>query len=174
MLIVVVALVHSWLNYGNVVLIGIPAYLVCHLQSVLNAAARLSYHLRLHDHISDALETLHWLRVSECMQYEIAVLTFKVRAAIFGTSCRHRWPAWLASSAVSKYQLPSCASHQTVYCCSHAFPVATAQVWNGLPEAVISSSSLQTFHLHLNSSFSTFIPSPDLLIVWLASLQWSL
>ena len=28
---------------------------------------------------------------------------------------------------------------------SRAFPVAAAQVWNGLPEAVILSSSLQSF-----------------------------
>ena len=74
----VVSLVHSGLNYGNAILVGIPAYLVCRLQSVLNAAARLIYHLRPHDHISDALATLHWLRVPECVQFKIAVLMFKV------------------------------------------------------------------------------------------------
>ena len=74
----VVALVHSRLNYSNAVLVGIRAYLVCHLQSVHNAAARLIYHLRQHDHISDALPTQHWSRIPEHVQYEIAVLTFKV------------------------------------------------------------------------------------------------
>jgi len=43
----VVALVHSWLDYGNSVLVGIPAYLLRRLQSVLNAAARLIFHLKL-------------------------------------------------------------------------------------------------------------------------------
>jgi len=38
----------------------IATYLVRRLQSVLNAAARLIYHLRPHDHITDALATLHW------------------------------------------------------------------------------------------------------------------
>jgi len=66
-----VALVHSRLDYGNAVLVGIPAYLVRRLQSVLNAAAGLIYHLRQYDHISDALATLHWLRVSERVQYKI-------------------------------------------------------------------------------------------------------
>ena len=37
----VVALVHSRLDYGNGVLVGLPAYLMRQLQSVLNAAARL-------------------------------------------------------------------------------------------------------------------------------------
>ena len=74
----VVALVHSRLDYGNAVLVGIPAYLVHRLQSVLNVAAQLIYHLRPHDRITDVLATLHWLRVPERVQYKIAVLTFKV------------------------------------------------------------------------------------------------
>jgi len=48
------------------------------LQSVLNAAARMVCHLRRSDRITEALISLHWLRVQERMQYEIAVLTFKV------------------------------------------------------------------------------------------------
>jgi len=75
----VVALVHSRLDYGNAVLVGVPVYLVRRLQSVLNAAARLVCHPRPHDHISDALATLLWLRVPERVQYKIEVLlTFKV------------------------------------------------------------------------------------------------
>ena len=48
------------------------------LQSVLNAAARLIFHLRRSDHISDALVCLHWLRVPERVEFKIAVLTYKV------------------------------------------------------------------------------------------------
>ena len=50
----VVALVHSRLDYGNSVQVGIPVYLMRRLQSVLNAAARLICHLRRSDRISDA------------------------------------------------------------------------------------------------------------------------
>ena len=58
---------------------------------------------------------------------------------------------------------------------SRAFPVAAAQVWNSLSEAVISSSSPQTFRRHLkDSSFSTVLSTPDSLTACLASLQWSL
>ena len=53
----VVALVHSRLHYGNGVLVGIPAHLMCRLQSVLNAAARLIFNLKRSDHITDALVT---------------------------------------------------------------------------------------------------------------------
>jgi len=44
----------------------------------MNAAARLIYHLRRSDHISDALACLHWLRVPERIEFKIAVLTYKV------------------------------------------------------------------------------------------------
>ena len=35
------------------------------------------HHLRRFDHITDALVSLHWLRVPEHLQYKIAVLTYK-------------------------------------------------------------------------------------------------
>ena len=59
----VVALVHSRLDYGNFILVRSPAYRLRYLQSVLNAAARLTYRLGRYDHITDALVSLHWLRV---------------------------------------------------------------------------------------------------------------
>jgi len=59
----VVALVHSRLDYGNGVLVGIPAHLMRRLQSVPNAAARLIFNPKRSDHITDALVILHLLRV---------------------------------------------------------------------------------------------------------------
>jgi len=61
----VVSLVLTRLDYSNSVLAGLLVYLVRRLQSVLNAAARLTYHLRRSDHITDALVCLHWLHVPE-------------------------------------------------------------------------------------------------------------
>jgi len=55
----VVALVHPRLDYYNAVLVGIPACLQRRLQSVLNAAARLTYCLGFPDHVTDALTSLH-------------------------------------------------------------------------------------------------------------------
>ena len=49
-----VALVNQRLDYGNTTLVGIPAYSMRRLQSALNAAARLIFHLRRSDHITDA------------------------------------------------------------------------------------------------------------------------
>jgi len=53
-----VALVNQRLVYGNSTLVGIPAYIMCRLQSALNAAARLIFHPRRSDHVTDALVSL--------------------------------------------------------------------------------------------------------------------
>ena len=50
----VVSLVHSRLDYGNFVLVGLPVYLQRRLQSVLNAAARLVFRLRRYCDVRDA------------------------------------------------------------------------------------------------------------------------
>jgi len=74
----VVALVQSRLDYGNSVLVGLLIHLVRRLQSVQNAAAWLICRLRRFDHVTDALVSLHWLRVPKRVSYKMAVLTFKV------------------------------------------------------------------------------------------------
>ena len=82
----VVALVHSCLDYRNSTLAGIPGYLTRRLQSVLNAAARLKiYQLRSSDHITDALVCLHWLRIPD---RSADLQSHKwYGTAIFGTIC---------------------------------------------------------------------------------------
>jgi len=44
---------------------------------VVPMAARLIFHLRRADHISDTLMCLHWLRVPERIEVKIAVLTLQ-------------------------------------------------------------------------------------------------
>jgi len=74
----VVTLVNTRLDYGNGALIGLPVYLTRRLQSVLNAAARLIFNLCRSDRVSDALISLHWLRVPERIRSKVAVLVYKV------------------------------------------------------------------------------------------------
>ena len=70
------ALVLSRLDYCNSVLVGLPAHLISHLQSVQNAAARLIFQIRRSEHITDAFLELHWLRIPERIVYKLAVQTF--------------------------------------------------------------------------------------------------
>jgi len=108
----VVALVHSRLDYGNSVLVGLSAYLLRQLQSVLNADAHLVYHLRARDHITDALISLHWLRAPERILYKMAVLTYKV---LHGGSPRYRTSVRWSMSLTCLVDLHSALPDRTVY-----------------------------------------------------------
>jgi len=103
------------------------------LQSVQNAAARLIFNLRRCDDNSDALISLHWLRVPERIMFKVATLTYR---ALHGSA-----PPYLASSftCVSDMQhrrrLRSASTEQLdVPTCrrstigGRAFPVAGAKV----------------------------------------------
>ena len=73
-----VSLVHSSLDYGNFVFVGLPSYLQRRLQTVLNAAARLVFRLRRYEHVSDALAILHWLRLPERVNFKQALTANRV------------------------------------------------------------------------------------------------
>jgi len=126
----VVALVHSRLDYGNSVHVGIPVYLMRRLQSVLHAAARLIFHLRRSDRISDALVCLHWLRVPERIEFKIAVLPYKV---LFGAAPRYLGPLNRTADMADRRPPRSSATNLLVVppyrlssVGSRAFPVAAA------------------------------------------------
>ena len=74
---IVVNLVLSRFDYGNSVLVGLPAYLCHRLQSVLNASERLICNLRRYDSVT-ALASLHWLSIEQRIKFKLAVLTYKV------------------------------------------------------------------------------------------------
>ena len=73
----VVSVVLSRLDCGNATLVGLPIYLHCRLESVLNASSRLIYDLRRSDRVIDAVTSLRWLRVRERIKYKTALLTFR-------------------------------------------------------------------------------------------------
>jgi len=68
------------------------------LQSVQNAAARLIFNLRGCDLITDALISLHWLRVPERITFKVATLTYR---ALHGSE-----PLYLASSFTCVADMP--------------------------------------------------------------------
>jgi len=149
-----VALVNQRLDYGNSTLIGIPAYLMRILQSALNAAARLIFHLRRSDHITDALVSLHWLRVPERIQFKIAVQTYRV---LHGNAPRYLGPLTSTVDVPGRRALCSAGTNRLVVppvrlatVGSRAFPVAAAHTWNSLPERVVSAT-LQSFMRHLKT-----------------------
>jgi len=62
------------------------------LQSALNAAARLKFSGKKHDHVTPLMRDLHWLQVQQHIEYKIAVLAYQTKschkaAAWYGAMC---------------------------------------------------------------------------------------
>jgi len=155
----VVTLVNTRLDYGNGDLIGLPVYLARRLQSVLNAAALLIFNLCRSDHVSDALISLHWLRVPERFRSKVAVLVYKV---LHCCAPSYLGPFTYVSDIPSRRGLRSFCSDCLVQPPVHrstvgsrAFSVAGPRVWNCLPLEVTSAPSLTTFRTRLKTFLFT-------------------
>jgi len=152
----VVALVLSRLDYCNSLLINLAASLIQHLQYVQNAAARLIFNMRRSEHITNALISLHWLRVPELIVFKVATLTFR---ALHGTAPPYMMSQFTRVADMSnRRRLQSASSNEldvpsfrlpTVG--SRAFLIAGAKVRNSLPDDVTSALSLSTFRRHLKT-----------------------
>jgi len=71
------SLVSSWLDYRNSILYGTSSSNLNKLQRLQNALAGTVMMTNKRDHITPVLARLHWLPVTACIQFKIALLTFK-------------------------------------------------------------------------------------------------
>jgi len=97
LLLLLLLLTASKLDYCNVALVSLTRCDLDRLQSVINAAARLTVAARHYDHISPLLVDLHWLQMAERIQYKLYVLvstafTDQHHATFNRQSVR--WRAW--------------------------------------------------------------------------------
>jgi len=128
-------------------------------QQVMNAAARLVFSHRKHDHVTPLLEQLHWLKMEQRIEYKLAVLIYR---------CLHGLaPPYLTNElmCVSEIGERQCLRSASTYALvprtrlltmgDRAFPVVAARTWNSLPDSVTSAPSLSTFKRHLKTVLFT-------------------
>jgi len=153
----VTALVLSRIDYGNVMLAGLPTRQLCRLQFVLHAAARIIFSARKFDHVTPLFHELHWLRVPERITLKLASLVFRcligtapvyLADSINRTDVETRRSLRLRSSSLTAVDVPVTRRSTIV---DRAFPVAAACAWNSLPSFVTSASSLSTLKRHLKT-----------------------
>ena len=75
--IIVQGLVISKLDYCNTLLLGTSNYQLSRLQTIQNMGWRVISNLKKHDHVSNAMKELHWLKVQEQIQYKVLVTMYQ-------------------------------------------------------------------------------------------------
>ena len=144
--------IHSILDYCNAAYFGLNKYELKKLQGVQNASVRFIYGLRGKDRfqsITPFLKKLHFLPVEYRIMFKIALLTFKC--------LNNLAPQYLKDMISLKAYSRKCLRidddfyqlHQPPEPrCSHsrgAFSYSAPRVWNQLPYALRSMSSVDGF-----------------------------
>ena len=149
----VVSLVLSRLDYGNAVLIGLPASVLAKLQKVQNSAARLVVRAGKRAHITPILKRLHWLPVKYRVKYKVLSLVYR---GLHGLAPPYindmlEWytpgRAGLRSSGECRLRVPRTMG---VYG-NRRFSVAGPSLWNELPMDLKCAGSLSVFKCQLKT-----------------------
>ena len=123
---------------------------------MLSCSARLIYNLRRSNHVTDALISLHRLRILERIVYKIAILTYKV---LHGSTPGYLRPLVHVADLPGRQALRSAGTSRLVVppfklstIGNRAFQVAGGPiVWNDLPENKNSAPSMSIFHRRLKT-----------------------
>jgi hypothetical protein len=152
--IIIQSLVSSQLDYCNALLSGIPCYLIKKLQHVQNAAARVIFNLRKYDHISPALNRLHWLSVKNRIDFKVLLIVFK--------ALHNKAPQYITDMIVRVADRPyNLRSNEEVLLQvlryksktlgGRAFAIRAPALWNTLPAEIRSIDNISVFKQKLKT-----------------------
>ena len=142
--ILIQAFVTSKLDHWNSLLYNVPKNIITKLQSVQNAAGRQITRPRKCDYITPILFHLHWLPVSEQINFKILLLTFKALHQQSPTYIQDLITRYLLSRLLQSSFMLSLnpVSFNLKTYGSRAFAVSTPKLWNKLPDDIRSCKNL--------------------------------
>lgn len=137
----------SRLDYCNSLYTGIGKSELYRLQLVQNAAARLLSGRKKREHITPVLSSLHWLPVKYRIDFKVILFVFKCINGLAPEYLTdlvrlHRPSRDLRSASLMVLEVPRSKLRSSG---DRAFSVAAPTLWNSLPVAVRTASSLSTF-----------------------------
>ena len=150
----VCAFIFSKLDHCNSLLAGLPKHLTHRLQRIQNNAARLVCKSSKFEHVSPLLHSLHWLPISDRIDYKISSLT---HSAICGTG-----PEYLSElDQIYSPSRPLRSSSDTRLLCipsvrtktygQRSFSYHAPTTWNNLPAPLRHTESVTSFKTSLKT-----------------------
>jgi hypothetical protein len=148
------ALVTSRLDYANSLLYGISSVDCQRLQRLQNRAAKLIYQAKKYDRVTSILHDLHWLTVSNRINFKILTLVFKclntASAPSYLTDLIQLYkPNRYLRSSTDTRLLAIPKTRTTTG--EKSFHAAAPKLWNNLPLSIRHSSSLAAFKKSLKT-----------------------
>ena len=147
-----VSLIHSRLDYGNFLFVGLPVYLQRRLHSTVRTQCRSSFDIpisSLRPRVWRTRDTIHWLRLPERVNFKLALMAYRV---LNGMSSSYLNKLVSVSSMPGRRRLRSSLTlqlHVPLYRLSTAdhrlFPVAASIFWNTLPVCQMMCSLQRLF-----------------------------
>lgn len=154
------AFIFSRLDYCNGIFTGLDKKSVRKLQLVQNAAARVLTNTRKLDHITPVLKSLHWLPVSQRIDYKILLLVYKTLNGLGPKYMLDLLESYetsrpLRSSGTGLLYVPRTRTKQG----EAAFSYYAPHLWNKLPEGLKYAQTVSSFKSGLKTLlFSTAYP----------------
>ena len=129
------ALVQSKLDYCNSLYIGLPKTELNRLQNIQNALARVVANKRRNEHITPTLQSLHWLRIPERINYKIISITYNIletsKPTYLSSLLTLQTPRATRSSKLITLYQPSVTSSRAIL--NRSYSQAVPKLWNSLP-----------------------------------------
>ncbi len=141
------------LDYCNALLGGYPASSINKLQIVHKSAARILTRSRKYDHITQILQSLHWLPIKFRISYKILLLTYKTLnglapAYLTNLLSRYNPTCSLRSQNAGLLVVPRVAKSTKG---GRTFSYLAPKLWNSLPDNVRGSDTLSLFKSRLKT-----------------------
>ena len=125
------------------------------LQRVQNSLARAITQTSKYQHITPVLKDLHWLPITQRIEYKISLLTFK--------TIMNGQPSYLHQYLIPQTHYSSTRSSQTSalfipkpehrLVSVRSLAVAAPRIWNSLPADVRTTTSVSSFRSKLKTHF---------------------
>ena len=136
------ALILSSIDYCNALYFGSNSSVLRQLQSIQNRACKTVFGLKRRDSVDTHLQSLHWLRVAERIEFKILLVTYK--------SLNGLAPSYLSElfsyNPISGSRTPSLQPYLAKTSNGdRAFISCASKLWNNLPCDIKHSSNINIF-----------------------------